>query len=87
MTEDLVLYAWVARDESETRVARLEKAYTAIGTINLVAMSQDVLMSENLLEALREQANKDGQTVRLCKFVFTEEMMVIHPGRQVNGRG
>ena len=78
-----VLWAWVADAEGETEVARLQTAWIPLGTINLVAFSKEVLTDPRLVEALQEQADKDGQTVRLVKFVRAGEDLEVRP-RQGN---
>jgi hypothetical protein len=74
-----VLWAWVAQDKGETGVARLQRAWIPLGTINLVAFSKEVMSDPRLVEALQQQANKDGQTVRLVKFIRAEEALVVRP--------
>jgi hypothetical protein len=49
--------------------------------IYLVAFSREVLTEPRLIEALQEQADKDGQTVRLVKFVRAEEVQAIGPSQ------
>ena len=74
-----VLWAWVAEAEGETGVARLQTAWIPLGTINLVGFSREVLTDPRLVEALQEQADRDGQTVRLVKFVRAEEGLTVRP--------
>jgi hypothetical protein len=74
-----VLWAWVAAANRETGVARLQTAWIPLGTINLVGFSKEVLTDPRLVEALQQQADKDGQTVRLVKFVRAEEVLVVGP--------
>src|SRR5947209_18816359 len=76
-----VLWAWVAEAEGETGVARLQTAWIPLGTINLVGFSREVLTDPRLVEAFQEQADRDGQTVRLVKFVRSGEGLVVRPGR------
>ena len=76
-----VLWAWVGHEKGETGVARLVRAWIPLGTINLVAFSREVLTEPRLIEALQEQADKDGQTVRLVKFVRSEEVQAIGPSQ------
>jgi len=78
-----VLWAWVAQEKGETGVARLQKAWIPLGTINLVGFSREVMADPRLVEALQEQADKDGQTVHLVKFVRGEESLTVRP-RQGN---
>ena len=77
-----VLWAWVGEAAGETGVARLQRAWIPLGTINLVGFSKDVLTDPRLVEALQQQADKDGQTVRLVKFVRSEESFVVRPRQQ-----
>ncbi len=74
-----VLWAWVGEEKGETGVARLQTAWIPLGTINLVAFSEEVLTDPRLIEALQEQADRDGQTVRLVKFVRAGEGLEIRP--------
>ena len=74
-----VLWAWVAQEQGETGVARLQTAWIPLGTINLVGFSEEVMTDPRLVEALQQQADKDGQTVRLVKFVRAEEVQAVRP--------
>jgi hypothetical protein len=74
-----VLWAWVAQEKGETGVARLQTAWIPLGTINLVGFSEEVMTDPRLVEALQQQADKDGQTVRLVKFVRAEEVQAVRP--------
>ena len=74
-----VLWAWVGEAIGETGVARLKQAWIPLGTINLVGFSKEVLSDPRLVEALQEQADREGQTVRLVKFVRAEEALAIRP--------
>ena len=74
-----VLWAWVGEADGETGVARLQTAWIPLGTINLAGFSKEVLTDPRLVEALQQQADKDGQTVRLVKFVRAEEVLVVQP--------
>jgi hypothetical protein len=77
-----VLWAWVAQEEGEHGVARLQTAWIPLGTINLVAFGRDVMAHPNLIKALQEQADKDGQTVRLVRFIRGEEVMTVRPAQE-----
>lgn len=77
-----VLWAWVGQAKGETGVARLQTAWIPLGTINLVGFTKEVMTDPKLVEALQQQADKDGQTVRLVKFVRAEEALVIGPRQQ-----
>ena len=77
-----VLWAWVAQGSGETGIARLQTAWIPLGTINLVGFTKEVLTDPLLVEALQEQADKDGQTVRLLKFIQSEAGLTIRPTRR-----
>src|SRR5262249_23575139 len=49
-----VLWAWVGETKGESGVARLQRAWIPLGTINLVGFSQEVLTDPRLVEALQE---------------------------------
>ena len=74
-----VLWAWVGQEKGETGVARLQKAWIPLGTINLVGFSQDLMTDQRLIDLLQEQADKDGQTVRLVRFVRAGEVLEVRP--------
>ena len=74
-----VLWAWVGQEKGETGVARLQRAWIPLGTINLVGFSQDLMSDPQLIDLLQQQADKDGQTVRLVRFVRAEEVLEIRP--------
>jgi hypothetical protein len=79
-----VLWAWVAEEKGEHGVARLQTAWVPLGTINLAGFSLATMADPRLVGALQKQADKDGQTVRLVKFVRGEEVMTVRP-RQGEG--
>jgi hypothetical protein len=74
-----VRWAWVGEEAGETGVARLQTAWMPLGTINLVGFREEVLADPRLAEALQEQADRDGQTVRLVKFVRAGECLEVRP--------
>jgi hypothetical protein len=74
-----VLWAWVAQEKGETGVARLQTAWIPLGTINLAGFNEETMSDPRLVEALQQQADKDGQTVRLVKFVRAEEVLTVRP--------
>ena len=83
--EGAVLWAWVAQEKGQSGVARLQQAWLPLGTINLAGFNQEVLADQRLLQALQEQADKDGQTVRLVKFVKAEEVLAVRPRSGTTG--
>jgi hypothetical protein len=60
-------------------VARLQRAWIPLGTINLAGFSRELLSDPRLIDLLQEQADKDGQMVRLVKFVRAEEVLEVRP--------
>jgi hypothetical protein len=74
-----VLWAWVAQERGEHGMARLQTAWIPLGTINLAGFSKEVLTDPQLVEAPQKQADKDGQTVRLVKFVRGEQVLTVRP--------
>jgi hypothetical protein len=80
------LYAWVGQDGDDRGVARLKTAWIPLGTINLVAFDRDNLTHSDLVAALQRQANEDGQTVRLLRFVQAGEVMAVAPRAGANGK-
>ena len=48
-----------------------------LGTINLVAFSQNLMSDPQLIDLLQQQADKDGQTVRLVRFIRAEEVLEV----------
>jgi hypothetical protein len=82
-----VLWAWVGQEKDEIGVARLQRAWIPLGTINLVAFSEELMSDPRLVELLQEQADKDGQTVRLVKFVRAGETLEVGPRRAEEGDG
>jgi hypothetical protein len=55
-----------------------------LGTINLVGFSEGLMSDPRLVEALQQQADKDGQTVRLVRFVRAEEVLEVRPRQGKN---
>jgi hypothetical protein len=76
----------VGEEKGERGVARLQTAWIPLGTINLVGFRREVLTDPRLVEALRRQADRDGQTVRLVKFTRAEEVLAVRP-RPAQGPG
>jgi hypothetical protein len=67
-------------------VSRLQRAWLPLGTINLVAFRREVLADPRLVQALQEQADRDGQVVRLVQFVRSGVVLEVRP-RQGKGMG
>jgi hypothetical protein len=80
------LYAWVGQHGDDRGVARLQTAWLPLGTINLVAFDRDTMTHPDLVDALQRQANEDGQTVRLLRFVQAGEVLTVEPRTGSNGK-
>jgi len=77
---ELVLYGWVGEDElSNSGIAGLKQAMTPAGCIPLAATTEGKLNQEFIKKQLQIQANTYGKIIRLCKFVFVEEVVRICP--------
>ena len=79
------LWAWVGTDGQEVGLARLARAWIPLGTINLAGFHEATLRHPRLIDLLREQAGRDGETVRLLRFEAVEQLEMIEPLRDKPG--
>ena len=77
--EQLELVAWVGEDELGSGQIGIKQGLTAAGMIPLAAVGQDDHKMEALAEQLQLQANAYGKTIRLCRFSFVSEELVLRP--------
>lgn len=77
--KEVILYAWVGEDEFGSGEVGLKQAQVPAGRIPLVAIDGDKLNRPYVLEQLQKLANIYGKTLRLCKFSFVEEVIIIEP--------
>lgn len=76
----LELFAWIGEDETgKTNEIGLKQAFCPAGLIPIVTTTKDKAMSNNIPAQLYEQSNTYGKTIRLCKFVFAEEIVTFTP--------
>ena len=74
-----ILYGWVGEDEFGSGKVGLKQANCPAGCIPMVAVRQDRMDEAYIVGQLQQQANAYGKTIRLCKFVFSEEIITIEP--------
>jgi hypothetical protein len=77
--KEVCLYAWVGEDEFGSGVVGVKQALFPTGIIPLVAIDQQKIDKDFIREGLQGQANTYGKTIRLCKFVFVEEVVTLEP--------
>ena len=86
--KEVCLYAWLGEDEFGSGVVGVKQALVPAGmipspnsswAIPLVAIDQQKIDQGYILKALQGQANVYGKTIRLCKFVFVEEVVTLEP--------
>lgn len=77
--KEVCLYAWLGEDELGSSEIGLKQALVPAGYIPLVAVDDFKLGRDYIQQALQVQANSYGKTIRLCKFVFSEEILTLEP--------
>lgn len=75
----LELFAWVGEDEHGSGKIGLKQAIMPAGCVPLVAVDDFKVDRDYVKEALQHQANVYGKTIRLCRFVFVQEIVRIDP--------
>lgn len=80
--KEVSLYAWLGEDELGSGEVGLKQAVVPAGTIPLVSVKETKLNQEYIQQQLQLQANSYGKTIRFCKFVFVEEIIVIEPEKK-----
>ncbi len=78
--ESVVLYAWVGEDEYGSKEVGIKQGAVPAGIIPLVSVSEHKLTQPHIKDALRQQVDAHRKTIRLCKFVFQEEIIALEPG-------
>lgn len=71
------LFAWLGEDERGSGQVGLKQGVTNAGVIPLVAVDGFKMDREWIKEQLQHQVNVYGKTIRLCRFVFVEELETI----------
>lgn len=77
--EDLELYAWVGEDELGSGRIGLKQAAVPAGMIPMVAIDRAKIDRPDIRLQLFMQTRRYGKTIRLCRFVFAEEVLIVQP--------
>jgi hypothetical protein len=77
--ENMVLYAWVGEDELGSGEVGLKQALVPAGMIPMVACKQSKVDEPYIVSQLRVQAKVYGKTIRLCRFVYQEDIITLEP--------
>ena len=80
--QDVFLFAWVGEDELGSGEIGLKQGMVPAGMIPLVSVNQSKMVTAGLLGQLQRQADEYGKTIQLCRFVFSEVMVELVPGKQ-----
>ena len=75
--ENLVLFAWVGEDEMGSGEIGLKQGMTPVGLIPLVAVREDRMSQDFIVEAMKRQAREYGKKIRLCRFKFDKEVKTV----------
>ena len=76
---DMKLFAWIGEDEHGSGEVGIKQGLCPAGYIPLVAKDEHKVNDPRFISQLQDQANKFGKTIRLCRYRFVEEIMVITP--------
>lgn len=77
--KDIELFAWLGEDELGSGEIGLKQAFTFAGLIPLVSVDETKVGQDYIAEQLQKQANQYGKRIKLCKFVFAEEVITLNP--------
>lgn len=77
--KEIELFAWVGEDELGSGEIGLKQAFTPVGLIPLVSVDKDKMGQDYIAEQLQMQARQYGKNIKLCRFVFAEEVKVLNP--------
>jgi hypothetical protein len=75
----LQLLAWVGEDELGSGEVGLKQAMVPAGCIPLVATKRAKVDQMPVVKQLQQQSNNWGKTIRLCRFVYSEELITLKP--------
>lgn len=73
------LFAWVGEDELGGPGIGLKQARVPAGYIPLVAVFKHKMIGNKIPSQLQTQVDTYGKTIRLCRFVFAEELITLIP--------
>jgi hypothetical protein len=74
------LFAWIGEDEMGSGEIGLKQAMVPAGVIPMVAVALDKMNRAEFIAGFQQQARIYGKTIRLCRFVYAEELIAIEPG-------
>ncbi len=77
--KQIELFAWLGEDEFGSGEVGIKQARVPAGMVPLVASKDDKMSQDYIVNGLQQQANKYGKTIRLCKFIFVEEIITLEP--------
>lgn len=78
------LFAWIGEDELGSGEIGLKCALCAAGHIPMVATKREKMAQGYIQQQLQEQARRYGKTIRLCRFVLVEELVVLESGQEAH---
>lgn len=77
------MFAYIGMEEIAGRPQRvgIKQGMVPAGFIPLVVMDYDraKLMREDVVKQLQAQANKFGQSIRLARFTYIDDVLTLHP--------
>lgn len=76
------LYAWIGEDELGSGKIGIKQARTPAGLIPIVVTDYDHDKAARLAPAMQRQADAFGKTIRLARFAFVEDVIVLDPRPQ-----
>jgi hypothetical protein len=76
---DVQLFAWIGEDELGSGEIGLKQAIVPAGTIPMVATRCEKMLGNQIPEQLHAQAIAFGKPIRLCRYRFVEEVVLLHP--------
>lgn len=78
--KDVELYAWMGEDEHGSGEIGIKQGLVPAGLIPLVSIDAQKISRDYIINNLQRQADMYGKTIRLCKYVMTEEVITLRPG-------
>jgi hypothetical protein len=80
--DEMSLFAWVGPDEFRSGRVGIKIGLVPAGRIPLAAMDYDRYKLEALTAQLQAQADTYGVEIRLARFLFVEDVLVLKPRPQ-----
>lgn len=80
--DEMSLFAWVGLDENGSGRVGIKQGHVPAGNIPLAAMDYDRAKLEKLKAQLQVQADTYGVEIRLARFLFVEDVIVLKPRPQ-----